>query len=312
LAAGVTTARDCGDEFEFITAVRDLINQRGGIGPHLLLAGLVDGSGTGTFGTTWADTPDQGRAVVAKYKAAGFDQMKIYNRIKPEVLKAITVEAHRRGMTVTGHIPEGMTAVEAVEAGMDMINHFGPVTQTVRAMGLEQAIGFFKQHHTVIDPTFAWGELLGHPKTVEIASFEPGFAKAPYTLTSMIGTASGQGSRLEASFAILRALHAAGIPIVAGTDKALPAHSLHRELELYVQAGLTPMQVIQLATLGSARVMGMDREVGSIEAGKRADMILIDGNPIADFGAMRRVTRVISNGRVFDPAQLWQSVGFQP
>jgi len=312
LAAGVTTARDCGDEFEFITAVRDLINHRGGIGPHLVLAGLVDGSGTGTFGTTWADTPDQGRGVVAKYKAAGFEQMKIYNRIKPEVLKAIADEAHRRGMTVTGHIPEGMTAVEGVEAGMDMINHFGPVTQTVRTMGLEKAVDFFKQHRTVIDPTFAWGELLSRPKNVDIASFEPGFAKAPYTLTSMIGTAFGQGARLEASFTILRALHAAGVPIVAGTDKALPAHSLHRELELYVQAGLTPMQVIQLATLGSARVMGMEREVGSIEAGKRADMILLDGNPLTDFGAMRRVTRVISNGRVYDPGQLWKSVGFQP
>jgi len=312
LAAGVTTARDCGDEFEFIKPVRDLINSRGALGPHLLLAGLVDGSGPGTFGTTWADTPDQGRAVVAKYNQAGFEQMKIYNRIKPEVLKAIVAEAHRRGMTVTGHIPEGMTAVEGVEAGMDMVNHFGPVTQTVRAMGLEQAVDFFKQHRTVIDPTFAWGELLSRPKDVEIASFEPGFAKAPYTLTSMIGTAFGRGAHLEPSFAILRALYAAGVPIVAGTDKALPAHSLHRELELYVQAGLTPMQVIQIATLNSARVMGLDREVGSIEAGKRADMILVDGNPLTDFSALRRVTRVIASGRIYDPAPLWKSVGFLP
>lgn len=312
LAAGVTTARDLGDEFEFITAVRDAINKRGGIGPYLVLAGLVDGSGTGTFGTTWADTPEQGRAVVAKYKAAGFEQMKIYNRIRPDVLKAIATEAHRVGMTVTGHVPEGMTAVEGVEAGMDMINHFGPVTQTVRSMGLERAVAFFKEHHTVIDPTFAWGELLSRPKTVEIASFEPGFAKAPYTLASMIGTASGRGSHLEDSFAILRALHAAGVPIVAGTDKAVPAHSFHRELELYVEAGLTPTAVIQLATLGSARVMGMDGEVGSIEAGKRADMILVDGNPLEDFHALRKVTRVISNGRVFDPAELWASVGFKP
>jgi imidazolonepropionase-like amidohydrolase len=248
---------------------------------------------------------------VAKYKAAGFAQMKIYNRIRPDVLRAIAVEAHRLGMTVTGHVPEGMTAVEGVEAGMDMINHFGPITQTVRAMGLERAVAFFKEHHTVIDPTFAWGELLGRPMTVEIASFEPGFAKAPYTLTSMIGTASGRGSHLEDSFAILRALHAAGVPIVAGTDKAVPAHSLHRELELYVEAGLTPMDVIRLATLGSARVMRMDGEVGSIEAGKRADMILVDGNPLEDFHALRKVTRVISNGRVFDPAELWKSVGFQ-
>jgi imidazolonepropionase-like amidohydrolase len=312
LAAGVTTARDLGGEFEFLTAVRDAINDRHAVGPHLILAGLVDGSGTGTFGTTWADTPEQGRAVVAKYKAAGFAQMKIYNRIRPDVLRAIATEAHRLGMTVTGHVPEGMTAVEGVEAGMDMINHFGPITQTVRAMGLERAVAFFKQHHTVIDPTFAWGELLGRPKTTEIASFEPGFAKAPHTLTSMIGTASGRGSQLEDSFAILRALHAAGIPIVAGTDKAVPAHSLHRELELYVDAGLTPMDVIRLATLGSARVMGMDGEVGSIEAGKRADMILVDGNPLEDFKTLRRVTRVISNGRVFDPSDLWKSVGFKP
>jgi imidazolonepropionase-like amidohydrolase len=110
----------------------------------------------------------------------------------------------------------------------------------------------------------------------------------------------------------LRALHAAGVPIVAGTDKAVPAHSLHRELELYVQAGLTPMQVIQLATIGSARVMGMDREVGSIEAGKRADMILVGGNPLENFATLRQVVRVISNGRVFDPSDLWRSVGFKP
>ena len=128
----------------------------------------------------------------------------------------------------------------------------------------------------------------------------------------MIGTASGRGSHLEDSFAILRALHAAGVPIVAGTDKAVPAHSFHRELELYVEAGLSPMDVIGLATLGSAKVMGMNKEVGSIEVGKRADMILVDGNPLDDFHALRKVKRVISNGRVFDPAELWRSVGFQP
>jgi imidazolonepropionase-like amidohydrolase len=312
LAAGVTTARDLGGEFEFLTAVRDAINKRGAIGPHLILAGLVDGSGTGTFGINWADTPEQGRAMVAKYHSAGFAQMKIYNRIRPDVLRATTAEAHRVGMTVTGHVPEGMTAVEGVEDGMDMINHFGPIAQTVRAMGLERAVEFFRSHGTVIDPTLAWGELLSRPKNVEIASFEPGFAKVPYTLSSMIGSASGQGSHLENTFSILRALYRAGVPIVAGTDKAVPAHSLHRELELYVEAGLTPMQVIQLATIGSARVMKMDREVGSIEAGKRADMILVDGNPLQDFAALRKVTRVISNGRVFDPAELWRSVEYKP
>ncbi len=321
LAAGVTTTRDCGGEFEFITAVRDLIESGSGLGPRLVLAGLVDRSGTGTFGVNWADTPSEGRAQVARYKAAGFRQMKIYSRIQPDVLAAISDEAHRQGMTVTGHVPEGMTARQAVEAGMDQINHFGPVYQEIRrgGGGREQAIQFFKDHHTVVDPTLAWGELLGRPLDVDIASFEPGFAKAPYTLTSVIGTAAGaatanaqQSARQSDQFAVLRALYQAGIPIVAGTDKAVPGHSLHRELELYVQAGLTPMQVIQLATGGAAKVMGMDEEVGTVEAGKRADLILVEGNPLEHFSDLRKVSRVVTKGKLYDTAELWRSVGFRP
>src|ERR1700684_3813258 len=113
-------------------------------------------------------------------------------------------------------------------------------------------------------------------------------------------------------FAVLRALYNAGIPIVAGTDKAVPGHSVHRELELYVQAGLTPMQVIQLATSGAARVMGMDADVGTVEAGKRADLILVQGNPLENFADLRKVTRVVTRGRMYDPAELWKSVGFRP
>jgi predicted amidohydrolase YtcJ len=169
-----------------------------------------------------------------------------------------------------------------------------------------------KDHGTVIDPTLAWGELLSHPKEVDIASFEPGFSKAPGTLRAMIGSASGQGARLTESFEILRGLFEAGVPIVAGTDKAVPAHSLHRELELYVEAGIPPMDVIRLATIGSARVMGLEKDAGSVEVGKRADMILVDGNPIADFGALRRVVWVVANGRMMDPGPLWEAAGFRP
>ncbi len=315
LAAGVTSARDCGGEFEFITGVRDLINSGRGLGPHLLLAGLVDRSGTGAFTVNYADTPEQGRAQVARYKAAGFSQMKIYSRIQLDTLRAITAEAHRVGMTVTGHVPEGMTATDAVEAGMDMINHFGPVYQTLRRAGdsgRAAAIQFFKDHGTVVDPTMAWGELLSRPKDLDIATFEPGFALAPYTLRSVIGTAYGNGSRLADQFAALRDLYAAGVPIVAGTDKAVPGHSLHRELELYVQAGLTPMQVIQLATSGAAKVMRVDNEVGAVRAGMRADLILVAGDPLTNFAALRQVRRVVTKGRVYDPDALWKSVGFQP
>ena len=117
-------------------------------------------------------------------------------------------------------------------------------------------------------------------------------------------------NRSADQYAVLRALYAAAVPIVAGTDKALPGHSLHRELELYVQAGLTPMQVIQIATSGAAKVMGVEREVGTIEAGKRADLIVVEGNPIDNFADLRKVTRVVIKGRMYDPAELWKSVGF--
>jgi imidazolonepropionase-like amidohydrolase len=320
LAAGVTSARDCGGEFEFITAVRDRIASGRGLGPQLLLAGLVDRSGTGAFGVNYADTPEEGRAQVTRYKAARFAQMKIYTRITPDVVHAIAAEAHRQGMTVTGHVPEGMTAIQAVEAGMDQINHFGPVYQAVRRAGdkRDEVIHFFKDHHTVVDPTMAWGELLGRPMNVEIASFEPGFRKAPYTLTSVIGTAgtpaanAPQAARMNDQFAVLRALYAAGAPIVAGTDKAIPGHSLHRELELYVEAGLTPMQVIQLATSGAAKVMRVDGEAGTVEPGKSADLILVEGNPLERFSDLRKVKRVVTKGRMYDPAELWKSVGFAP
>jgi imidazolonepropionase-like amidohydrolase len=328
LAAGVTSARDCGEEFDFITSQRDAIAKGDVLGPRLLLAGLVDGSGPKTFGATWADTPEQGRAMVAHYKAAGFAQMKIYDGIQPGVLRAITAEAHRQGMTVTGHVPRGMTALEAVEAGMDQINHIGSVCQAtagakpgpldLNSPTAKEAIEFFRNHRTVIDPTMAWNELLGHPKNFPIASFEPGFAKAPWVLTSLIGTAetaaagAPQSARFHEMLALIKALFAAGVPIVAGTDKAIPGHSLHRELELYVEAGIAPMDVIRLATAGAARVMRVDKEAGTVEPGKRADLILVDGNPLEDFTALRKVTRVITNGKMYDTAALWRTVDFEP
>jgi imidazolonepropionase-like amidohydrolase len=315
LASGVTTARDLGNEFEFITAMRDSVTKGEALGPQLLLAGLVDGRGPTTFGTNWADTPEEGRAMVARYKAAGFQQMKIYTLIKPDVLRAIADEAHKNGMTVTGHVPTGMTPQQVVEAGMDQINH---LPFAALKSGGAETVRFFKEHGTVIDPTMAWNELLGRPVNFEIASFEPGFAKAPWALTNLVGTAStaaadaAQSARFHEMLGSILALHKGGVTLVAGTDKAIPGHSLHRELELYVEAGLTPMEVIQLATLGAARVMKMDDRVGSVEVGKRADLVLVDGDPLRDFGALRRVSLVVAGGRVYDPAELWKSVDFRP
>ena len=112
--------------------------------------------------------------------------------------------------------------------------------------------------------------------------------------------------------AIVGALHHAGVPILAGTDPTIPGHSLHRELELLVKSGFTPMEAIQAATLIPARVMKLDHEVGTVERGKRADLILTDGSPVDDIRNIRKVRTVVANGKVYNCGELWRSVGFQP
>ncbi|MEP6924761.1 MAG: amidohydrolase, partial [Pyrinomonadaceae bacterium] len=169
LAAGVTTVRDVGNEFEFMTSVRDAIKAGRGLGPRILLAGIIDGDSPTALGIIRANTPEEARAVVNRYYNAGFNQIKIYSSIKPEILKEICAEAHRLGLTVTGHVPNGMNAIEAVEAGMDQINHiqylptvlvgkdFKPQPGVVPKIDFDspetkKTIQFFKDHNTVFDP----------------------------------------------------------------------------------------------------------------------------------------------------------------
>jgi imidazolonepropionase-like amidohydrolase len=124
-----------------------------------------------------------------------------------------------------------------------------------------------------------------------------------------------QQARFEASFqAMLRmlaALHAAGVPIVAGTD-SLGGFALVRELELYVRAGVPAAEVLQMATLGAARASGMGDRLGSIAPGKLADFILVDGDPSADPGALRNLRLVVKDGVPLDPEAMWRELGILP
>ncbi len=341
LAAGVTTVRDCGNEFEFITAVRDAIAQGGGLGPRLLLAGIVDGSGPMTVGVNRVDTPEQARQWVDRYHAANFQQMKIYSSVKLEEVKVIADEAHKLGMTVTGHVPEGLNAFQTIAAGQDQINHIHYVidimhapfpadmsrsdrTKALANIDLDspearKAVAFLKEHNTVVDPTIALFELYAATTAKPPASFEPGVNKVAPELAEQLTDVAPPNERseirekvFEKELAAVGILHRAGIPIVAGTDQAVPGYSLHREIELYVQAGFTPMEAIQAATIVPARAMGVDKESGTVEKGKRGDVILIDGDPLADIHNTRNVEYVIANGVMYRTADLWQSVGFKP
>ncbi len=115
---------------------------------------------------------------------------------------------------------------------------------------------------------------------------------------------------METNRKVVHALFEAGVPIVPGSDTGLIGYGLDRELELYVQAGMTPMQAIQSATIVSARAMKLDKDSGSIEVGKRADLVLIKGNPDKNISDIRQVTSVVTNGRMYDSRKLAQSVGF--
>ena len=115
----------------------------------------------------------------------------------------------------------------------------------------------------------------------------------------------------RACLALIRLLHDQGIPIVAGTD-SVAGFTLQHELENYVQAGIPAPEVLRIATLGAARVMKLDRDLGTVAPGKLADLILVDGDPTRNISDIRRVTLVVKDGVIYDPAKLYQQIGVKP
>ena len=314
LAGGVTTVRDMGGENEFLVPYRDAINAGKVLAPRLLLAGLVDGPGAGAFGHLWAATPGEGRAVVRKLKADGFEEVKIYQLLTADVVKAMADEAHKLGMTVTGHTPRG--AREAVENGFDEIAH-GTLQGPAGSAASNELIEFYKAHHTTLDPTPSWGELSGRPASISVESFIPGVVRLPRTLARQFASmpgGNGDPAQYEArqlsTLGMLNEARKAGIPVVAGTDKGIPGFSLQRDIELYVKGGMTPLQAIQAATIVPARVMKLDKDTGTIEAGKRADLVVLDADPLANITNIRTASRVVVNGKLYGSAALWRAAGY--
>jgi imidazolonepropionase-like amidohydrolase len=316
LGAGVTSIRDMGGERAFLVAFRDALAAKRGPGPRLLLAGLVDGDAPDAFGSVVAGTPETARAVVDRYHADRFEQMKLYSLLQPPVVDAIVARAHEHGMTVTGHVPTALGLRRAVEAGLDHVAHM-PVGGDPQAPATRETIDLLASKRVVVDPTLPWGELLGRARETPVEQIEPGLKDGPpplvmnYRSVTNMGDAAAARSRVERQLATFQALHAAGVPIVAGTDGAVPGHSVLRALELSVQAGLTPMDALRTATVVPARAMRLDREVGTIEPGKRADLVVLDANPLADISNVRRIRWVVAQGRLYEPAGLWNAAGWK-
>ena len=243
LAAGVTTVRDCGNELGYINELQKAIDGGKGIGPKILMAGIIDGKGPMSLGIIQADNKEEAIKAVDTYKARGFDQIKVYSSVKPAVLKMICDEAHKQGLTVTGHIPNYMTLQRGIDSGMNMVNHIQYVYGMMRlnkdrSVNFDDsisiaAIRFIKKHKVVIDPTLGVYELAYRNVKDDIIQMEPGFYNLPLPLQTLFKntgedpeTAAKLKPMLTSMGALVKKLYDAGIPVIAGTDMGFPGYSL--------------------------------------------------------------------------------------
>ena len=319
LAAGVTSVRDMGSEWPLLVAMRNAIRSRKINGPNLFFAGLVDGPGPQGFGEFSAATPDEGRAIARRYHQMGFEMIKIYLALAPDVTAAICDEAHKQGMTCTGHVPTSMDLHAAIDSGMDQIAHF-PVRGDLTSDSGKKQLAHFVAKKTIFDPTASWGEIGGKSAQEPMQNIQPVMQHLPAPLLQNRVAGLGQAqvdtatahARLARTLANLKAAHDAGVPLITGTDEGIPAFSVYREIELYANAGFTNMEALQAATSVSATAMRVANDVGTIEKGKRADLLVLDANPLENISNIRTVRFVMKDGKMFESAALWTAAGFKP
>ena len=348
LANGVTSARDLANDLDsFLERVARYDDGRE-LGPRVLKAGLIDGTGELAGPTkTRVDTAEEAIKAVDWHADHGYVQMKIYSSIKPELVPVIADRAHARGMRVSGHVPAFMSARQFVENGADEIQHinfielnflfpevketrnrdrFIKVAERAREFTPDKPevrdfIDFLKRHHTVLDPTVGIFEGLfcGDPTAVTpgleqiIPRFPPQVRRVMRSGALEVPPDKKDAYReaFPAMLRLLKALHDGGVTIIPGTD-ALAGYTLHRELDLYVRAGIPAAEVLRMATLTSAEVMGVNKDRGAIAAGKLADLILIDGDPLKNMRDLDKITTVIKGGTLYDPAAIEKALGIMP
>ena len=346
LAAGVTTVRDLGNDTDILLARRKRIEDGREIGTRIILAGIIDGPGPFQGPTKiLASTEQEARAAVDNYKRLGYAQIKIYSSVKPDLVPAIIDEAHKNGMRVSGHIPAGMTAAQCVELGYDEIQHanflmlnFMPDVKNTNTPSrltevakrgadldlnspqVQSFIKLLRNHHTILDPTLSIFEERFTGAGVIPRGFLPIAKRLPTNvrrglLSSGLTPPPGMESQYQQSFTrmteLVGLMYRSGIPIEDGTD-SMAGFSLHRELELDVQAGIPARKVLQNATFNAARVMGLDRELGTITSGKLADLILVNGDPVTNISDIRKTVLVVKDGALYKPAELYSAIGVEP
>jgi imidazolonepropionase-like amidohydrolase len=348
IASGVTSARDMGNDIDELARLQSQWDSGTAIGPRVWKSGFIDGPGpfqapTGIF----VSTPEEAQAAVNRYADLGYIQIKLYSSLKPELVLGITRLAHERGLRVSGHVPNGMIASQFVEAGADELQHINFIflnflgskvkdTRTPErftAVGANAAkldldskevkdfINLLLQHHTTVDVTMATFESMftGRP-----GKASPDFAPILSRLPAQVQRSACSGGlpvtaetdqlyqdSYAAMLKMTKKMYDAGVPILAGTD-ALVGLMLHRELELEVRAGIPPAKALQIGTWNAAKLLKQEKELGSIAPGKKADFVLVDGDPSKNISDIRRCRLVSKNGTLYKSDAVYAAVGIKP
>ena len=347
LSLGVTSVRDPGND-DLRTLERRKRAAAGALlTPHVYASSLIDGKGTYTAQVANVATSEaEAIALVGKAKANGFTGVKFYGTLNPAWLPASIREAHKLGLHVHGHIPAGMRPVDAIAAGYDEITHINwvmmqampdsviPVSNgimrfegpgryakdvTLGDPRLETIIGAMAGKRIYHDPTMVAFESLYVPENGDLSpAYAPFLGTLPPTTERNFRTGGFAVPKdltradYRASWArmvgLLGKMHQAGVPIVAGTDGF--GIEIVRELEIYVEAGLSTAQALAAATIVPAQLVHQDGKTGSVKVGKTADLVLVDGDPSARIGDLRQTRVVMLDGKLLDADALRKAAGY--
>lgn len=341
VAHGVTTVRDMGGDHDELLSWRREIDAGTRIGPRLLIAGpylesarnaarqhatppseMVEPTERTRVGVA---TPAQAESIIAAIAARGVDHLKIRTTADRDTFLAIGAAAKRHGLGLAGHI-QPYSLEDVLASGQASIEHgFYPPLNERPDVDRQSFFSRLAAAGTAIVPTLVVLDRLGTPDD-EALRRQVADAESPQNGKRMLSAylradwreqLSEQGperrplyQRLQGNIRRdLREMRAAGMPILAGTDigvlNVVPGQSLHQELTLLVKdANLSPLDALRAATRDAATFLGRDQEIGTIAAGRRADLILLDADPLADIAHVSRISGVVLRGRLFDRAAL--------
>jgi imidazolonepropionase-like amidohydrolase len=309
---GITSVRDLGSNLEATLAARDSIAAHQLVGPRMLVSGpMLDGPTTRYAAAIKVANGEEARAAVRMLKQRGVDMIKTQSLIPKDAYFALADEAARVGIPFEGHVPNAITGMEAVSAKQRSFEHLLGVRDTAATLLEALARNRVWQCPTVINSVGTAADFLTDPGVpFWLKTAVEGWRRQATTRAAETDSAARAAEdRATRRLGLIKKMYDMKIPFLAGTDAPagydlVPGASLHRELQLFVRAGLTPLQALQTATWNPASYFGKTAEWGTIAVGKAADLVVLRGNPLLDIANTRAVAAVVADGRYYSPREL--------